>query len=88
MHLAYPADTSRIITYYSFPNDPGMIYHNITVKKKKPQMVQLPTVVKDDSKSKAIEVCENIAITGGSVVAGYLVYRVCKIISSLFPPLW
>jgi hypothetical protein len=34
------------------------------------------------------DICTGVAVVGGTVAAGYLIYRVARMIPSLFPPLW
>lgn len=88
LKLPYPGDASRIITYYTYPNDPGMIYYSISsARRRQPQPYQYPAVVTNDSKFKvnADDVCKGVAIAGGTVAVGYVIYRVVRLIPSCTP---
>jgi RHS repeat-associated protein len=91
LRLPYPLDTTRIITYYSDPSDPGMIYYNISTSKKN-RPVNLPAVVPDKkdntSKVNAGDVCEGVAKGVGTAGVAYVIYRVIRFLPSCTPWTW
>ena len=91
LRLPYPPDTTRIITYYTDPLDPGMIYYNISTSKKKELSAALVTVPeKESSKSKnnSKEVCEGVTTVVGTAAALYVTYRIIRLIPSCTPVTW
>lgn len=74
------------IRYYTFPDDPGMIYYGYVDKPKPDEVfVEEPETQKEQEMQEfAIGVAKGV----GVVTLGYVTYRVIRMIPSLFPPLW
>ncbi len=84
LHLVFPADETRMIKYYTFPEEPGMIYYSIT-KSRKELEKDLPVIVSNMDEQ---DVCEAVVEAGGTIAAGYVVYRVIRLLMSMSPVTW
>ncbi|MBQ5559515.1 MAG: hypothetical protein IIT46_07025 [Lachnospiraceae bacterium] len=93
LKLPLPIDPTRTISYYTFKDDPGMIYYAISPKKK-PQTA--PVTEKEKEKSKNTvrikvnpdSVCDGVKVAGGVAAATYVAYRVVRLLPSCTPATW
>lgn len=70
------------IKYYTFPDDPGMIYYGY-VKRTEPE-----EVVETEKEIEYQQVAIAAAEGAGVVAGGYILYRLIRMLPSLAPPLW
>ncbi len=66
LRLPYPLDTTRTITYYTDPMEPGMIYYNISAKKRI-ESSKVPMVVPSIGKSTSTIGVEGVCGVGGNI---------------------
>ena len=85
LELPYTLNPNKVIKYYTYPNDPGMIYYNIVNKKNKEEYVTVKEKEHSFNVNKAIE-SGAIAVT--TVGTGYVIYRVVRMLPSLIPGMW
>lgn len=71
------------IRYYTFWGDEGMIYYSYVNKPKQEEVL-----VKEKEEADLKRVAKGIAEGAGIVAGGYILYRIIRMIPSLFPPLW
>lgn len=79
-----PSKPNKNLRYYTFPNEPGMIYWGYVNKpKKEPVSVPAESLQKEKDMEK---VAETVGIGVGVGVGGYIIYRAIRMIPSLFFP--
>lgn len=79
-----PTKPNKNLRYYTFPDEPGMVYWGYVNKPKKEPVVA-PSVSTEKGKN-AEEVAKTVGIGVGSLAGGYLLYRAIRMIPSLFFP--
>ncbi len=90
--LPYPLDTTRSVRFYTYPDDPGMIYYGFVKNKKQPSNEPSTSPATEPSKAPikidTEDVCEGVLVAGGTVAVGYVIYRVVRLIPSCTPWTW
>ena len=89
LELSCPWNPNKVIKYYTYTNDKGMIYYSTVNKRKQPQKVPATSKSKEKSTSKDYTVDYDKVKDGVVVVTSlYAIYRVARFTPSLFPTTW
>ncbi|SHM87859.1 RHS repeat-associated core domain-containing protein [Anaerosporobacter mobilis DSM 15930] len=89
LELTCPWNPNKVIKYYTYSNDKGMIYYSTVNIKKQPQEEPVTNKSKAKSPSKGNKIDYNKVRDGVVVVSSaYAIYRVARFIPSLFPAAW